>query len=786
MLMAFYAPTAFADGSISRVLPSATNVGSSQSTQNASPRTNATDTNHAAQNTTRAVTRQPITSENNNNATSIVRSGARTINLKNTIDATPTENASSVARASGTSVARSRAAGAVTTTSARDNLTTATETVGRNARVNAASINNNPIVRRAGVSLRPTTAEVGGRATIGDTNIQTGSNIASEVRALQSRAATTTTRESIAEAKERLEQTADLNKSCQDQYNDCMDQFCAVIDANQKRCSCSANLSKYTKVEDAVKDANTQLNEVAQRIRYVGLSADEIRAIMSATEAEEALSGQTDTTETRNMLEKIEDMIKDPKSNATYTADTYTGLDMNLDFSTESAELFNLDFLNTGTNSFSNLRGTELYNAAKKRCNTVLNQCKSAGATPQQITGNYDLAIDKDCIAYEQGLNKMNETLVSNVRSANLMLQKARLAVLQNKNQYDAKGCIAALDTCMKDDMVCGEDYTKCLDPTKRYIDENGNVVLGRNITDILVFMDKYNNADIAKDGFIKTAYEKTTIDETNCKKYTENGTEKTGGGDGKCNIKYLMQKIGTKQKSTDEGLCRPVLDKCQYYTYDNKGNYNPYNDIVVNYLQRAMVNIRAAQHQIISDYASSCMVDVATCYNQQVTQVNTWSSNASASSVYGVMTGACRNVALTCGYAVFANWTQEECEQACTWAYSSNATAQDSCKTSCTNTPTTPGAYIAAVSQMFYQSLLCPDNSTYDVGGTTSDKIINKKATKEVTTNGSTTIDKAWVNTKCWCNLGYTVFGNQCVQSCEDNKTLDNYGQCVSAPTTN
>lgn len=773
MLMALYAPTAFADGSISRVLPLATNVGTSQSTQNASPRTNAMDTNRAAQNTTRAVTRQPITSENNN-ATSIVRSGARTINLKNTIEATPTENASSVARTSGTSVARSRAAGAITMTSARDNLTTATETVGRNARVNAASINNNPIVRRAGVSLRPTTAEVGGRATIGNTNIQTGSNITSEVRALQSRAATTTTRESIAEAKERLEQTADLNRSCQEQYNDCMDQFCAVIDANQKRCSCSANLSKYTKVEDAVKDANTQLNEVAQRIRYVGLSADEIRAIMSATEAEEALSGQTDTTETRNMLEKIEDMIKDPKSNATYTADTYTGLDMNLDFSTESAELFNLDFLNTGTNSFSNLRGTELYNAAKKRCNTVLNQCKSAGATPQQITGNYDLAIDKDCIAYEQGLNKMNETLVSNVRSANLMLQKARLAVLQNKNQYDAKGCIAALDTCMKDDMVCGEDYTKCLDPTKRYIDENGNVVLGRNITDILTFMDGYNNADIATDGFISDAYTKTQITEDGCK--TGASVDGETVGDGKCNVKYLMQKIGTKQKSTDEGLCRPVLDKCQYYTYDNKGNYKPYNDIVVNYLQRAMVNIRAAQHQIISDYASSCMVDVATCYNQQVTQVNTWSSNASASSVYGVMTGACRNVALTCGYAVFANWTKEECEQACAWAYSSNATTLESCKKSCTTPPTTPGAYIAAVSQMFYQSLLCPDNSTYDVAGTTSDKIKNKEPTKS---NSDGTISKAWVNTKCYCNVGYTVFGNQCVQSCEDNQTLDNYGQC-------
>lgn len=754
MLMALYAPTAFADGSISRVLPSATNVGASQSTQNASPRTNATDTNRAAQNTTRAVTRQPITSESNNNATSIVRSGARTINLKNTIEATPTENASSVARTSGTSVARSRAAGAITTTSARDNLTTATETVGRNARVNAASINNNPIVRRAGVSLRPTTAEVGGRATIGNTNIQTGSNITSEVRTLQSRAATTTTRESIAEAKERLEQTADLNKSCQEQYNDCMDQFCAVIDANQKRCSCSANLSKYTKVEDAVKDANTQLNEVAQRIRYVGLSADEIRAIMSATEAEEALSGQTDTTETRNMLEKIEDMIKDPKSNATYTADTYTGLDMNLDFSTESAELFNLDFLNTGTNSFSNLRGTELYNAAKKRCNTVLNQCKSAGATPQQITGNYDLAIDKDCIAYEQGLNKMNETLVSNVRSANLMLQKARLAVLQNKNQYDAKGCIAALDTCMKDDMVCGEDYTKCLDPTKRYIDENGNVVLGRNITDILTFMDGYNNADIAT--YVGSdEYTKTQITESGCKTGASVNGETVG--DGKCNVKYLMQKIGTKQKSTDEGLCRPVLDKCQYYTYDSKGNYKPYNDIVVNYLQRAMVNIRAAQHQIISDYASSCMVDVATCYNQQVTQVNTWSSNASASSVYNVMSGACYNVALTCAYAVFQN----------------NAA---SCPTD--DTQDNKNKCIQSISEMFYQSLLCPDNSSYaNVTGQKPDSNGCESKDDAHTNTGN----RCYVNSKCYCNPKYQVFGNQCVPACGDNEKLDNYGKCVS-----
>ena len=547
----------------------------------------------------------------------------------------------------------------------------------RSERVATSGVNTSG--RRSGVSVRPTTTAVGGRAEIGNTGLQTGSNIDNSLRSVRGRAATVTA-ESIEEAKNVLEQTASLNKSCQEQYNECMDQFCAVIDANQKRCSCSANITQYAKVESAVKDANTQLNDVAQRIRYVGLSADEIRAIMNETEAEEALTGAADTSETRSMLEEIEDLIRDPKiSSSTYNEGSSFGLDLNLDFSSDSADMFSLDFLNGGTESFSNLRGAELYKAAKKRCSTVLTQCKNAGATESQITGNYDLAIDKDCVAYEQGLNKMNDTLRSNVRSANLMLQKARLAVLQNKNQYDAKGCIAALNTCMTDDMVCGSDYFKCIDPTKIYIDENGEVVLGQNISNITAFMADYNNASIDKK-FLEDS-QGIEISEPSCK--TNN--------DGKCVVKYLLSKIGTGAKVTDGGLCRAVLDKCQAYTYSNN-SYNKYNDVVINYIQRAMVNIRAAQQQIISDYASSCMVDIAACYNQQVSQLNSWSSSSSVKGIYNVMRGACRNVALTCAYAVF-----------------------DADATSCPDN--NDDKCIESISEMFYNSLLCEDGETYKDG---------------------------------------------------------------------
>lgn len=634
----------------------------------------------------------------------------------------------------------------------RTGLDAAVNTVGRNARV-LASRENDTASRRAGVNTRPSTASVGGRAIISGTGMQTGSNADDYMREIRSRATSNTARENIAQATERLEQTASLNKSCQEQYNECMDQFCAVIDANQGRCSCSANLSKYTKVEQAVKDANTQLNEVAQRIRYVGLSADEIRAIMTETEAEEALNGTTDTSETRNMLSEIEELIRNPNvSNSSYAGDSMSlDLDIDLDFSSDTADLFSLDFLSTDSaTSFSNLRGSDLYNAAKNRCKTVLNQCKDAGATASQITGNYDLAIDKDCIAYERGLTKMNETLVSNVRSANRMLQKARLAVLQNKNQYDAKGCIGALETCMKDDMVCGDNYFKCVDPTKVYIDENGEVVLGQDISKITDFMQNYNNASIDT-SFLESAYSLSSVDSNTC--------AGESGNNGACVAKYLLTKIGTKQSVTDEGLCRPVLDKCQRYTYTSDGEYRRFNDIVVNYMQRAMVNIRAAQRQIISDYASSCMTDIASCYNQQVTQLNSWSSNASVASVYNVMRGACRNVALTCAYAVFSNG--EVCSE-------QSQQSPESC-------------LIEKVSEIFYQSLLCPDNSTYYQGGVSAYNEAN--STTEKTGNGN-----AWVNENCRCigwsnqatNVGYEAWGASCVLRCPAYATRNSYGSCV------
>ena len=766
-LAGFVAANAFggADVVISRAIPGKAPAPENANTENDNENSINRATRRAAVNTTKG--------EVSDNKTTVSRSTRTTTK---TIDVVPRNSQKNEKNVVSRNIQR---------TNNRPTVEDGANTVGRNVRTESASMNNSAAVRRAGITLRSTTAEVGGRAKIAGTDMQTGSNVDEQVRGVHGRVSIlsgakkqqTPTAESIANAKEILERTADLNSTCQQQYNECMDQFCAVVDANQKRCSCSANLARYAKAQKAVEDANAELNDVAQRIRYVGLSADEIHAILSATEAELEMAKTKDNTKNRSMLDDIADMIKDPTSSTTYTS-TSSGamiLDMDFDFSSDDAsDLFGLDLFNQSSD-ISSKRGKDLYKEATKRCKNVLNQCKDAGGTESQITGNYDLAIDKDCIAYEQGLEKLNQQLVSNVRSANLMLQKARLAVLENKNEYDVKECVGALEACMLDDMVCGDDYLKCLDPTKRYIDENGEVVLGKNLGNITAFMENYNNANITKD-FIKASSK-----DVSC-----------SNGDGGCIVNYLMSKIGTGQTIRDGGLCRAVLDKCQQFTYSGNtvrtAKYEPYNEVVINYIQRAMVNIKAAQARIISDYASKCMADISTCYNQQINQINTLSTTANVNNIYNIMTGTCYNVALTCGYAVFQYDADvgaliDTCEN-CKSYYTSkcqsgnipqgfgNCTeyATATCSMACSGGNVDSNqklVLIREISDLFYQSLLCPNNSTFDSLNT---HIIDANRTKE-----------GYANTRCKCDAGYTVWGGACVATCDSSEYRNTLGICSS-----
>ncbi|MBP3316449.1 MAG: hypothetical protein J6L70_02520, partial [Alphaproteobacteria bacterium] len=299
------------------------------------------------------------------------------------------------------------------------------------------------------------------------------------------------------------------------------------------------------------------------------------------------------------------------------------------------------------------------------RCRaTVLNGCAAQGVDISVITNSYDLEIDKQCIAYERSLTDANDQMASTVRNAQSVLQKARLMVAQQKNAYDLRGCVNALDSCMQDDFVCGADYENCLDPTGKYI-VNGAVVVGSE-PGAVIDSTKGTPTNVLSPGEGKL-YSTWNYGDSSCKaseslnawtlQNSENGLTETSsegtllGYIGACmatsmpikeNLDqmavFLQNKIGYNADGKNFGMCISVLNKCQNYTYDDSGKYIPDNGVIREYLARTLTQIKVAQDNVIADYAENCLADVQSCLIQ-----NNYSQNTN------IAVNACKSVLRTC-----------------------------------------------------------------------------------------------------------------------------------------
>lgn len=484
------------------------------------------------------------------------------------------------------------------------------------------------------------------------------------------------TASSVQDTVSNMDSIAELTDYCKAQYTACMDNFCNVLDDNQGRCTCSKNIKNYEKIENALASATEALQDVAQKIQYIGLSADEITTLFTQTEAELAMNGVNDTTALQNDLDRIRKMIVDVQTgSANATSETVIG---SLDFT----NLFSLYFDSYGisissvfgttpagsTQSIGNQRGEALYRTAASRCQqAVLSNCAAQGVESAVIVNAYDMEIDKQCIRYERALTDSNRQMSATVRNAKTVLQKARLMVAQQKNQYDLRGCINALDTCMMDDYVCGNDYSGCLDPTGRYI-VDGAVVVGS--------MPGQSGGDWSKE---TTTNETITVTYDNLKASRGLYTVWNSGNAAAKNIwspskdntytmsdyikdtlklesakadapkdisEFLQTKIGYHDNDgRNYGMCMSVLNKCQLYTYDKDGNYIADNQVISEYMQRAFRQIKSAQDTILSNYASNCLADVTSCLSQ-----NNYAFGASNTLNYSdIAIRACLPVINTC-----------------------------------------------------------------------------------------------------------------------------------------
>ena len=314
----------------------------------------------------------------------------------------------------------------------------------------------------------------------------------------------------------------------------------------------------------------------------------------------------------------------------------------------------------------------------------MLNSCVAQGIEANIITNSYDLEIDKQCIAYERDLNEANEEMRNNVRNASTILQQARLMLAQNKNAYDFRGCIAAIDSCMQDEYVCGSDYSLCLDPTGKYL-ANAEIVKGgapgvsggsvkngtalSNASDLDTWVSKgmyslystwnYTDASANPDasnlvnafGGGKKENLAKYIDKS-LESWANNYTNNSATDD---MATYILQKIGYIDNNDKvHGMCAAVMKQCQDYTFSGSTKnkkYVPDNEVIRQYLASVLTKIKLQQDSILANYAEDCRSDVTSCLTTNGYDESNTTTTASKTAV-----NACRADITTCmsvsGYA--------------------------------------------------------------------------------------------------------------------------------------
>ena len=92
--------------------------------------------------------------------------------------------------------------------------------------------------------------------------------------------------------------------------------------------------------------------------------------------------------------------------------------------------------------------------------------------------------------------------------------------------------------------------------------------------------------------------------------------------------------------------MCMSVLNKCQDITYKGKTagdkTYDPANNVIKEYLQRTMTQIKAQQDTILADYAENCIADVSACLAQN-------NYDSAKTGTHNIAINACKQQIVTC-----------------------------------------------------------------------------------------------------------------------------------------
>ena len=361
-------------------------------------------------------------------------------------------------------------------------------TVSRAAALSQTNTRNNVVTGRSGVVRQtvPTGTNTGARSATtsraASSNVVRGAthNPASTARAAATNSVVGASRASNARATAVFTDIDAIGggyAQCREAYATCMDQFCANANDTYRRCICSARYNEFRDTENAIDEA---LNLLAQfqdnNLTAVNLSAEEVTAMYTATEGENAI--KRDTSAAASMLSEINDLLsgKSSASSSSGSSSTSLGL-LTVDFTSDLGDIWgdsgnSLFDTSTGVD-LSTLTGEDLYSEASKQCLEVIADSCENNATLTMARSAYSIMITQDCNLYEKNINAQKESLEQTVRTAEKYLREARLEEYQSHNSADVNECIANVRSAIQAETACGPNYARCLDYTGAYINQS-------------------------------------------------------------------------------------------------------------------------------------------------------------------------------------------------------------------------------------------------------------------------------------------------------------------------
>ncbi len=297
--------------------------------------------------------------------------------------------------------------------------------------------------------------------------------------------------------------------SCRDSYATCMDQFCFTADDAFRRCFCSEKYKSYKKISDNMDNVIRQLSDFGNTsLAMIDKSADEVDAMLSATEGENAI--REDTSELQKQLDAISDLLYDDAGLEALDTSSQNSSSVSLNL-IDFGDFTDLGDIWSGSGSsifdrrqkgedLSNMEGEELYNRASNQCSTITRDSCEEKALFDMAYSSYSVLMAQDCHEVERAVEAKREKLRQKVREAETVLRQTRLKYYREHNSKDVNECISKIEKEFTDPMVCGPNYERCLDRgTHEYVYEDGTVNLSKYLFQVDKIKPKLGSSDVVK-----------------------------------------------------------------------------------------------------------------------------------------------------------------------------------------------------------------------------------------------------------------------------------------------